>query len=222
MFDRLISAISPHYCCACDKIGAILCEHCKYGIENERPENCIVCRMTDARNGICQACRPAYRRAWYVGERSGALQRLIGDLKFQNMYAAHRPLADLLDSAVDRLPPEVVVVPIPTVGAHVRQRGYDHALLIARRFAKKRGLKVERPLRRATATKQRDANRYRRLAQAKVAFRVAGPIRGDVPYLLIDDVITTGATMEYAARALRDAGAKEIWVAAVARQPLDE
>jgi ComF family protein len=162
-----------------------------------------------------------YDRAWCVGERSGVLQRLIGDFKFQNMYAAHHPLADLLNEKIDQLPDNTVVVPIPTVASHVRERGYDHTLLIAKQVARSRKLRVRRLLRRATTTKQREAGRTQRIAQAKAAFIVSGAIDSSVPYLLIDDIVTTGATVYYAAESLRRAGATQIWVAVIARQPLD-
>lgn len=130
-------------------------------------------------------------------------------------------LADLLHIAVPYLPAETVIVPVPTVSSHIRQRGYDHTHLIAHRFAKQRGHRVRPLIERQTGTKQRGANRRQRMKQAKEAFAARRPLDPTVPYLLIDDVVTTGATLHYAAQTLQDAGAAIIWVAVVARQPLD-
>jgi ComF family protein len=149
------------------------------------------------------------------------LQRLIGDFKFQNMRAAHYPLATLLHERLDQLPENTVVVPIPTVSNHIRERGYDHTLLIAKQVAKVRHIRLQQALTRIGTTKQRGASRKQRLLQAQTAFTVTVPIDANTPYLLIDDVVTTGATMAYAAKALRDAGAEQVWVAVIARQPLD-
>jgi len=149
------------------------------------------------------------------------LERLINAYKFGNAKAAYRPLTQLLHERLPELPANTVVVPVPTVSVHIRQRGYDHMALIARRFAAQRHIPMSAILRRATSTKQRDASRSQRIAQAKVAFDCPAQLDSDKIYFLLDDVITTGATIRYAAQKLRDAGASDIWVAAVSRQPLD-
>lgn len=221
MIDMLLSQVAPHLCCGCGEIGTLLCDNCKYNIINDVVKRCLSCAVVSGENGICQRCEVPYGRAWYVGERSGVLQRLIGDFKFQNTRAAYHPLADLLSDAIDQLPENTVVVPIPTVSSHVRERGYDHTLLLAKQIAKHRNVRLQRILSRVTSTKQRDAGRARRITQAKIAFEVVGAVDTTTPYLLIDDIVTTGATVKYAARALRNAGAREVWVAVIARQPLD-
>jgi ComF family protein len=221
MIDTLLSKVAPHLCCGCGKIGSLLCDNCKYDINNDVFRQCLACRGPAGETGVCHHCKLPYERAWCVGERSGVLQRLVGDFKFQNMYAGYIPLAGLLHERIDILPSNTVVVPVPTVPSHIRERGYDHTLLLARRLAKSRGLRTQALLRRATSTKQRDASRQQRIEQAKVAFALNGAIDADTPYLIIDDIVTTGATVYYAADILRAAGAKRVWVAAIARQTLD-
>jgi ComF family protein len=149
------------------------------------------------------------------------LQRLIGLYKFERLQAANRSLSDLLLNIVPELPAQTIVVPVPTVSSHIRERGYDHMLLIARRFAVSRHLRLAKALGRTTDTKQRQASARQRIAQAKAAFEVTEDIVTGVPYLLIDDVMTTGATIKYAVQALKRAGATQVWVAVIARQPLD-
>jgi len=161
-----------------------------------------------------------YIRAWAVGERSGVLQRLIGDYKFQRMKSAYKILGDLLLSVLPDLPDNVIIAPVPTAASHIRERGYDHMLLIARYMARCRGLQHQRLLRRVTDTKQRQSSASQRQAQASRAFVVEGSIDPDKVYLLLDDVVTTGATIKYASRALVRAGAKNVWVIVVARQML--
>ncbi len=181
---------------------------------------CVSCNRPTGRLWLCNTCKMPYEQAWLVGERSGTLQRLVGLYKFERAKSAYQSLGKLLLDVLPELPPETVVIPVPTTPARIRERGYDHMLLVARYVAKTRNLKSQQLIKRQTNTKQRQANAKQRLAQAKQAFIVDRPVNPDIPYLIIDDVVTTGATIKYTAQTLRDAGAKHVWVAVIARQTL--
>ncbi len=221
MIDKLLSYLAPHHCCSCDKIGSLLCDNCINYIKDETKIVCLLCHRPTFNMWLCSECKTPYEKAWAVGTRDGVLQRLIGLYKFERAKECYKVLGELLLSSLPELPPETVIVPVPTLSSHVRERGYDHMLLIARYIAKARGLKVKRVLCRKTQTKQRQADAKQRERQAKQAFCVNSVIDGNIPYLLLDDVITTGATIKYASKALIDAGAKHVWVAVVARQTLN-
>jgi ComF family protein len=221
MIDRLLSYVAPHLCSSCGEIGGILCDSCKYDIGQVDLLHCVACGRGLAVNGVCRQCRVPYVKAWCVGLHAENLRQLIKQYKFDYARAAAPVLADLLLARVSELPTNTVIIPLPTAGAHIRQRGYDHIDLVAKRFAKKRRLKLSAVIERTGSDKQRGANRSQRIAQAKIAFRVRVALDPTVPYLLIDDVVTTGASLKYATLALQAAGAREIWVAVIARQPLD-
>lgn len=222
MIDTLLSLVAPHYCSGCGENGTLLCDNCKYDIVSESYNACVACGKAQAlTQGICTDCNVPYARGWCVADRRDQLERLINMYKFGNAKAAHKPLARLLHEYLPELPENVVIVPIPTVASHIRERGFDHMVLIAKHFAKYRRLPVASPLRRATSTKQRDASRTKRIAQAKAAFACPQQLDGEKIYLLLDDVMTTGSTMRYAAQKLRAAGAEQIWAATISRQPLD-
>lgn len=182
---------------------------------------CVVCGRPTGSTWLCNSCRAPYERVWVVGERSGILQRLVGLYKFERAREAYMPLGDLLLDLLPELPADTVIVPVPTTSSRIRERGYDHMLLITAYVARVRRLKCQQLVVRKTNTKQRQASARTRIAQAKQAFIVKVKINPDVPYLLVDDVVTTGATIKYATKALRDAGAKHVWVAVIARQTLD-
>lgn len=219
MIDTVLSFVAPHPCCGCGKLQGLLCDDCKYDIITDVFTGCIACGRPSGATGVCQQCHMPYSRAWCVGERSGVLQELVDRYKFERVREAHRTITDLLAATLPEFPENVVIVPVPIVSAHIRERGYDHTLLIAKALGRRLRRPVARPLVRATQTKQRDTGRAVRVAQAKQAYATRN-INGDACYLLIDDVVTTGATIKYAARALKDAGAKDVWVVAIARQPL--
>ncbi|MGE5327826.1 MAG: ComF family protein, partial [Thiobacillus sp.] len=81
-------------------------------------------------------------------------------------------------------------------------------------------LKCQRVLVRKTNTKQRQAGAKKRTEQAAEAFCIKGTVNPRHPYLILDDVMTTGATLKYAAQTLKDAGVKDVWVGVIARQVL--
>lgn len=222
MIDSLLDFIAPHPCFGCSKLGASLCDNCKYNIESEPFAACLVCGKPSGKSSICIPCRMPYTRAWCVGERTDTLLQLIDAYKFERARACHKPLADLLIACLPELPADTIVVPIPTIPGHIRQRGYDHTLLIAKRVAQKMNLTLDTSLVRKTSTIQRGATRKARIAQAKDAFRLTSPAKPDRPYLIVDDVITTGSTLQYAAQTLKDDGVADVWVAVIARQTSTE
>lgn len=185
------------------------------------------------REWVCPDCEVPFCWLGVVGWREGALAKLVKDFKYKSVRAAGEVLVDFLD---ERIPKdfgfldfgvgdasevamregglEVVVVPLPTIGRHVRERGLDHTAILARKLAKRRGWKYERVLGRATDVVQVGTKAVARKAQAEKTYEVVREASGEKLYLLVDDVWTTGATMLAAEKALKEAGAK--WIAGVA------
>lgn len=216
-----IDLIMPHYCCSCGAVGEILCDYCKYNIVNECVVECIACARPVARYGdTCKVCSPPYARAWAAARHRDSIRALIGYYKFDGARAAGSTLGMLLHEALPELPSDVIVTSIPTAPPHIRERGYDHAALIAKQLARQRSLHYTPTMRRLHTMKQRGANKRERLAQAATAFAPIQALSGG-RYLVVDDVCTTGATVFHAARVLRNAGAKEVWVAVISKEPLD-
>ncbi len=217
----LLSFLAPHYCCSCDRVGSILCDYCKYDIKSEGYESCVVCGgVCGSGEALCRQHTLPFTRVWCVGERSEVLKQLLNRHKFERARSGFLVLAELLDSHLPILPQDTVVVPVPTIAKHIRQRGFDHTALLAGELARRRGLVYHRAIERTTNTTQLGKGRRERRAQAKQAFGCAAVAPGT--YLLVDDIFTTGATAEFAAQALKGAGATEVWLAVVARQPLEK
>lgn len=221
MIDKMLEFVAPHLCSGCGKTGTLLCVNCKNDIINNPFTHCIVCGSAIS-SGICSSHSLAYKRAWVVGMRRGPLRRLIGGFKFRNMKAAAGYLAELLDERLPELSADTLLVPIPTAPSHIRERGYDHTLLVTQFLAARRGLAIEHQLlMRNETTTQHTASRKDRISQAVFAFRVKGVAHPDTPYVIIDDVFTTGSTIRQASQLLYDAGARRLSVAVIARQPID-
>jgi ComF family protein len=221
MIDQVLKIIAPHHCYNCQKLGSTLCDNCKHDIISEPFERCVNCLSLRAgNNGICTNCQTSYSRSWAVGERHDALERLLNGYKFSFEKESSKVLASLLDLTVPMLPANTIITYIPTVSGHIRQRGYDHARLIAKEFAKLRQLPYRTTLRRATNSKQVGASRSTRVEQAKNAF-TPHSVETSKIYVMIDDIFTTGSTMKYTSKVLLDAGAKDVFIAVIARQTLD-
>ena len=142
----------------------------------------------------------------------GAGRRLILALKYRNRRGLLVPVALAMAQLVDRRTFDVVTW-APTGAARRRARGYDQAELLARQVARALGLPCRRLLRRAPGSgPQAGLGRDGRLAGP--VFVCARPVRGRV--LVVDDVVTTGATLRAAAHALQGAGAVFVQVLAAA------
>lgn len=217
-----ISLLAPHFCCSCDEIGSVLCESCIYDIISEPETLCLNCRQPIGSDGRCSRCALPYSRAWAAGVRSGGLERLIDATKFESVRAGCAIQARLLDQVLPVLPAGAVIVPVPTIRTHIRQRGYDHSLMIARELAKRRGATCSAVVKRRGHSVQHGATRSARRKQAADSYWVDTRLAGDATYVIVDDVFTTGYTVQYMARALRAAGAGDVWVAVTARQPWSE
>jgi predicted amidophosphoribosyltransferase len=220
MVDRVLALVAPHPCFNCGAVGQPLCDNCKSHITMTQKLTCVFCGAS-ARNGICPDHDLPYSALWIGGLRRGSLQLLVGSFKFRFMRAALHGLTDILAAAIPRLPKDTIVVSVPTLSKHIRQRGYDHALLLAEALAYRRKLKMLRLVERSGKSVQHRLRRAQRFEATSKAFFVPLALDSTVPYLIVDDVLTTGATVGAVADALRAAGAQVIWVAVVAYQPLD-
>lgn len=223
MLSRLADAFAPHYCVSCERIGEILCTCCQYDIIEDAQITCIVCKSPSRDEGICRNCRShvAYQRAWAATERDAVITRVIDEYKSHHNATALSLCATLLDASLPVLPTTTIVVPVPTISLHIRQRGFAHAEIIATQFAMMRGLTYRQYVTRRANYVQRGSTRRQRLDQARHSYQCTERLP-DVPYLVIDDVVATGATLDAVARTLVANGAKDVYVAVVARQPRDD
>jgi ComF family protein len=134
----------------------------------------------------------------------------VWKLKFAHARAAVDPMAALL---VGRclFDADTLFVPVPTATNRVRQRGYDQAELLCRALAAHTGLPYRLALARHGQSRQVGTSRSERLKHLENALRVtASPLVHGKHIVLIDDVLTTGATLEAAARVVKRAGAKRV------------
>ena len=224
MIDWVVGQLAPHICNGCGVTGDSLCSSCIHDISEDSFSCCVQCVTPTASSNLCQRCRKtvAYTDAYVVSVREGVLKRLLNGYKFERQKSSAAVFATLLDNRLPVLPAHTVVTYIPTINRHIRQRGYDHMTLIAKTFASKRRLSVKPLLKRSSSQYvQHGASRPERLRQAQAAFLPATSDSYDT-VLLIDDIATTGATLQSAAKILEPQITGELLVGVIARQPLDD
>lgn len=209
ILEKAISVIAPLRCIVCGNYDNVVCTACTHTMQRLEVPVCMVC---GAVRDMWRPC-PAHHSplaVWVAAmEHTGIAKQLIHAYKFEHVRAAARPLVGLIAGALPYYDETWSVVAIPTIPAHIRERGYDHAALLARELARHQTLRYVAALRRLRDTRQKGATRGQRLAQTQGIFVVTRNIRGK-KILLVDDVCTTGATLTAAAEALRAAGALEV------------
>lgn len=223
LLDRVLDVAFPPQCVGCGEFGAFFCERCLADAPYATERRCPKCWMI-WRAVYCSDCNRLPRS--FTAIRSafsyeGVARAAVIALKFDGVSALApsmaRPMANALklwSQSVD------VVVPVPLGWSRKRKRGYNQAELLARQISKLTGLPIEtsalRRVRQAAAQAQQpDAEA--RLRNVSGAFGPGKrPVSGSV--LLVDDVATTGATLDACARVLLNGGARAVYGLTFARE----
>ncbi len=216
LIEDLFNLIAPHNCVGCNREGSLLCEQCA-ALLQKVPARCYKCQRWSAAARTCQACRrqtPLYG-ALAITPYTGVAKQVIHRLKFERAQAAADDIARVLAEGLSVA--DVLITHVPTAERRVRERGYDQAALIAKALARRLNQPYLPLLARIGDQRQVGQQRDVRAQQLRQAFR---PIHAtsltNKHILLIDDVLTTGATCEAAARALRSSGARRVSAAVFA------
>lgn len=211
--DRIISTVVPHDCLGCKLEGRLICAGCVRSLRRVYP-CCYRCRKPTAKSLTCLDCSTDsdLTQVQAVAVYQDLAKKLVWKLKYAHAQAAAREMASPMSQLLDRQAwGSLLIVPVPTATSRQRKRGYDQARLLARELSRRICQPYADVLARQNQIHQVGASREQRLQQLAAAFRVTKPGRiCGVTILLVDDVVTTGATLEAAARCLRQAGAGQI------------
>lgn len=218
----LAELVSPSRCAGCDAPGAALCHACQDALPRIPAQT--ACPRCGAPFGFL-ACSECWDREWSFesavsfGELEAPLARAVVLHKDAGERRLSGEFGELLAGALSEawpgwLPPDTVAY-VPATPAARTRRGFDHAAAIAEALAQRLGAPVSHALVRRNALDQRSLSRTGRAHNAAGSVVCFGSVGGRV--LLVDDVMTTGATLDAASSALLSAGATAVRCAVVAR-----
>lgn len=213
LFDTLLSVLAPHPCMVCGRDGSLLCDYCSSDALLPVPSRCYRCKRLTVDFATCLRCRrsTSLKHVFVRTDYEKTAKELVYALKFKRARASATVISRAMLEALPYLAPATIIVPVPTATSRVRQRGYDQAVLLSQSLARRHNLPYFRALFRITQSRQVGAARKLRLEQLRRAFYVPRVDTVQAKHiLLVDDVITTGATLEAAARVMKQAGAKSV------------
>ncbi len=231
--DAVLSLFYPSHCaaCECDTLGgAHLCAKCADGARTIEPPFCERCSQPfqGAIDGTftCSNCLDRHFHfdcAVSHFRSAGVVREFIHRFKYDGHFFLRHQLADWLAAALDdariRATPGDFLVPVPLHSARFREREFNQAEVLARLLVTRSGMPILHCLRRIRYTStQTRLDRHERMENLRGAFRVRQTSRVIGRHLiLVDDVFTTGSTVDECARVLRVAGAASVRVITVAR-----
>ena len=221
LLDNILSVIAPHNCLVCYQEGKLVCRLCAFDAFPQLPSRCYRCKALTNDYAVCDRCRTntSLKHVWINTSYANTAKDLLHFFKFERARSASSIIVESLDEFLPYFAEQILVVPVPTATERVRQRGYDQAALLAKGLAARRNLTYLPALTRLTHTRQVGASRKQRFEQLESAFSITRPNAiKDREILLVDDVITTGATLETLAKLLKKAGAKKVMAATFAQK----
>jgi competence protein ComFC len=222
---RVVDFLFPRWCVGCGKEGEFICDSCRRSLPRVMPPLCPRCGRPQPSGILCPAC--VSWQAEIDGIRSPfrfdrVMRQAIHQLKYRNLRALAEPLAKLLNDYLATYPISgEVLVPVPLHQKRLRERGYNQSSLLAKELGKLTNLPVvdDCLIRQRHAPPQaRSATVEERRSNVTGAFACRDHRLRDKQVLLIDDVSTSGATLDACAAALKAIGATSVWGLVLARE----
>lgn len=219
----LLDFFFPKYCVNCRRIGDYVCANCFSYISFAPGSKCLVCDRACFDGFTHSYCNGKYAidGAFSSVQYKGVVKKLVYSFKYKPYVSdLQKTIVSLLSEGIIQNEyfygvlqkyPEIVIVPIPLHPSKLKSRGYNQSEILATLLGKQLELSVESLLARSKkTTPQFGLKRDERFKNMEEAFEVIKEVKNKT-ILLVDDVLTTGATLSAAARVLKKSGAKKVF-----------
>lgn len=210
----MLELFFPARCAICNNIGTFLCEECSSDIVYIKIQTCPGCNRDFPSGRYCPRCRPNKNLSGLVAAayfKNENTKILVHELKYRGYFAIAPTLAQEMVNALGRKRFDYIV-PVPVSRKRLRKRGYNQSEELALGISELTSLVMLKGLRKVRETKpQVGLKKKEREGNLKEAFHYRGKDINKKTILLVDDVKTTGATLEACAKELKKAGAKSVW-----------
>lgn len=222
--DLLLDLLFPRFCVGCGTEGEFLCKSCIQELRELQPPFCSQCGLPMNGNRICPDCQNLPLaidgiRSVYVHQ--GLVREIIHSIKYKNIKAMAKPLAKLLANYIESSPLSAdVFVAVPMHPKRLRKRGYNQPELLVNELSNLTGIpnKTELLIRTKNTTSQVSLTADDRRNNVNGAFQCKDQVFLGKKVLIIDDVCTTGATLNACAIALKEGGAASVWGLTLSRE----
>lgn len=226
----MLDLLFPQSCLYCEKEEGYLCQDCLALIDILERQFCPHCGKIVTDGKTCKNCRRKTKLNglyFAVSYQNKLVQKIITQFKYEPFLVKElaKPLASLILThfyLLDKKPnfSDFIIIPIPLLKKRLKQRGFNQAEELAKELSKN----LELPLINNILTKTKETLPQVELSKEKRRENIKGAFLAEnkdivknQKILLVDDVYTTGSTMEECARVLKESGAKEVWGVVVTR-----
>lgn len=220
--ENLLEMFFPSHCVLCEKVGTMLCDECMEKLLFVAVQTCPICNKISKKGKVCSSCKNKSSLSGVVSclyFKDERVKDILHPYKYEGLFSLSGVLTKMLELKIKEEAINFdVVTYVPSSKKQERKRGYNQSKILAEEISKDFGKSIFNGLCKRPIKTQVGLPREDRQKNIKGAIYLKSGNLNGKKVLIIDDLITTGATLDECGRVLRSAGAKEVWAATVAKE----
>ncbi len=218
--EFLLDIMFPKKCVSCGKFDTLFCEKCRAKILFLKTQNCPFCNKITVRGRVCPSCKSSLTGVYVAAHYEEPLKTAIHTYKYEFIKALKDDLADIAWPYLNDFPQKTILTCVPSNPKRLAWRGYNQAEELARILAAHTGMRFYPNLLKRTKykTPQTQLNRKERFKNVEKSFAAGKKMDlSGAQVMIVDDLVTSGATLDACAHEIRKMGATRVWGFVLAR-----